>query len=75
MLVASINPCPCGFRRRHLFLCLSEQLTRTTPPRTSGWFRRNRIYWDACVYLAWLKNEEATYGKDRMDAIQKILKG
>jgi predicted nucleic acid-binding protein len=32
------------------------------------------FYWDACVYLAWLKNEEAIYGKDRMDAIQKILK-
>ena len=31
-------------------------------------------YWDACIYLAWIKNEEAIYGKDRMEAIQKILK-
>jgi len=32
------------------------------------------FYWDACIYLAWIKNEEAIYGKERMDAIHKILK-
>ena len=31
-------------------------------------------YWDACAYLAWLKNEEAAYGKDSIDALGKIIK-
>src|SRR5712691_9188893 len=31
-------------------------------------------YWDACAYLAWLKNEEAAYGKDSIDALEKIIK-
>lgn len=29
-------------------------------------------YWDACAYLAWLKEEEAEHGKDAIDALRKI---
>ena len=31
-------------------------------------------YWDACAYLAWLKNEEAAYGKDSIEALGNIIK-
>jgi len=40
----------------------------------SGTDRPKIIYWDACVYLAWLKAEEAAHGKDCIDAIRQIAK-
>jgi predicted nucleic acid-binding protein len=29
------------------------------------------IYWDACVYLAWLKAEEEAHGKESIDALRE----
>jgi predicted nucleic acid-binding protein len=39
----------------------------------SGNKLRRIIYWDACVYLAWLKGEES-HGKDCLDAIRFAAK-
>ena len=32
------------------------------------------IYWDACIYLAWLKEEVAAHGKESIEAIRQITK-
>lgn len=31
-----------------------------------------KIYWDACIYLAWLKGEETEHGKVCIDAIRDV---
>jgi predicted nucleic acid-binding protein len=33
-----------------------------------------KIYWDSCIYLAWLKGEEKEHGKSFIDAIHDIAK-
>ena len=32
------------------------------------------FYWDACVYLAWLQNEETAHGKECIGALHQIAK-
>jgi predicted nucleic acid-binding protein len=40
----------------------------------SGTDKTRVYYWDACAYLAWLKNEEKEHGKDCIEALQHIAK-
>lgn len=40
----------------------------------SGTEKLKIIYWDACIYFAWLMNEEAAHGKERIDGIRQIVK-
>jgi predicted nucleic acid-binding protein len=40
----------------------------------SGTDKTNIYYWDACAYLAWIKNEEEAFGKDAIDALAAIVK-
>ena len=40
----------------------------------SGTEKPKIYYWDACAYLAWLKNEEQAHGKESIDALEKIAK-
>lgn len=37
----------------------------------NGTEKRKIIYWDACIYIAWLVDEEAIRGKGHMDGIRQ----
>jgi predicted nucleic acid-binding protein len=40
----------------------------------SGTEKTKIYYWDACIYLAWLQNEEKAHGKECLDALLRIAK-
>jgi predicted nucleic acid-binding protein len=40
----------------------------------SGTDKTEVYYWDACIYLAWLKNERAAYGDTSINALARIAK-
>jgi len=40
----------------------------------SGTDKRKVYYWDACDYLAWLKDEQKAHGKDCIEALRRIAK-
>ena len=40
----------------------------------SGTDKTEVYYWDACIYLAWLKDERNAYGDAAIDALARIAK-